>query len=190
MQQMMIDYMLQFDQLNEQQVALIKSKMEEITLPKGGYFSEPGKVANTVGFLTEGVIRVCYYNKDGEEFTRCFIPANRFVADMNSFYNLTPCAEYVEAVTECRLLTLSRESYTELSHTIVSWNDIFSRITSKALMAKMSAARIMLTQDASTRYVNFLQQYPGLANTVPLSFIASFLGITQSSLSRIRKNIS
>lgn len=186
----LINYILQYGHLNQQQIGLIKHKVHDVELSKGAYFSEAGKVARQVGFLTEGVIRVCYYGKNGDEFTRCFMTENRFVVDMSSFYNETACAEYVEALTDCRLLVFSKEAFTELGNTIIAWNDIMNKITSKALMDKMQASSAMLAQDATTRYLNFLKNNPGLANRIPLSALASYLGITQSSLSRIRKSIT
>jgi hypothetical protein len=62
-------------------------------------------------------------------------------------------------------------------------------MTSRHLMEKLARISPMLAQDATTRYREFLDNYPQLANRIPLSYLASFLGITQSSLSRIRKNI-
>ena len=182
--------MLQFGQLNTQQKELIKSKLHETTLKKGENFSEAGKIARQVGFLTEGVLRVCYYGHKGEEFTRCFVPENRFAVDLNSFYNEIPCSEYVEALTDCRLFVLNKPAFMELSNTIIDWNPMFARMTSSALMRKVYESSRMLSEDATARYLSFLEIYPGLSNRIPLSALASYLGITQSSLSRIRKKIS
>ena len=185
-----INYMLQFGQLNTQQIELIKSKLHEISIKKGEYFSEAGKIARQVGFLSEGVLRVCYYGNKGDEFTRCFVPEKRFAVDLNSFYNEIPCSEYVEAVTDCRMFVMNKAAFTELCNTIADWNPMFARMTSSALMRKVYESSRMLSEDATTRYLTFLEIYPGLSNRIPLSALASYLGITQSSLSRIRKNIS
>jgi len=186
----MINAMLLFGTLNAQQMELIKSRLTEVTLKKGDYFSEAAQVANRVGFLNQGVMRVCYYNNKGEDITRCFIPHNRFVADMNSFYNQIATSEYVEALTDCTMQIIDRKDFNELAATIMPWNDIFNRITSSSLMRKVHERNLMLSQDATERYVGFLKDYPGMANQVPLSTLASYLGITQSSLSRIRKSIT
>jgi len=185
----MINYILRFGNITKQQIDLIKSKVEVIHLKKGAYFSEANKIAMQVGFLTEGVIRVCYYGKNGEEYTRCFVRENRFVVDSISFYNGTPSSEYVEAVTDCTLMIFSKNSFSELSIAIANWNDIFTRIITDALMKKVQDSNTMLNQDATTRYLKFLELFPNVANRVPLSMLASYLGITQSSLSRIRKNV-
>ncbi|MFC4210555.1 Crp/Fnr family transcriptional regulator [Pedobacter lithocola] len=186
----MIDYILKFGSITPQQIDLIKSKAEVIHLKKGTYFSEANKLAKQVGFITEGIIRVCYYGNKGEEYTRCFVLENRFVVDSSSFFNDTPSSEYVEAVTDCTLLVFSKSAFTELSNIVKNWSDIFTRILTDALMKKVQASNTLLNQDATTRYTKFLELFPNVANQVPLSMLASYLGITQSSLSRIRKNIS
>lgn len=183
----LINYLLQFGHLNQEQIAMIQSKAKFRTIKKGEYFSQAGKVADKVGYITEGVFRVCYYDKTGEGYTRYFVYENRFVADINSFRDEVPSAEYIEAVTDCSLLVFSKEGFEELSNTITDWSDIFTKITSYVMENKMKASSNMLVQDAHTRYLHFLDHYPGLANRVPLSMLASYLGITASSLSRIRK---
>lgn len=185
-----IEYILRFGHLNTQQIELVKSLTQEKEIKKGSYFSEAGKVAQEVGFLESGIFRVCYYGSKGEEFTRCIVPKHRFMVDMNSFYNNTPSSEYVEALTDSRMIILDKAAFTELGNTIIPWNEIFTKIMSHALMRKMNDSQMMLQQDAKTRYLSFLELFPGLANQIPLSTLASYLGITQSSLSRIRKNIS
>ncbi|MEJ7740702.1 MAG: hypothetical protein WKF97_25070 [Chitinophagaceae bacterium] len=77
----------------------------------------------------------------------------------------------------------------ELSMTIIGWDDIISKITSKALIEKVNKISSMMAEDATERYLSFFEKFPKLANRIPLSYLASYLGITQS-LSRIRKNIS
>jgi hypothetical protein len=76
----------------------------------------------------------------------------------------------------------------ELSATIVAWDEIMNRIISKALVEKVGKISMMMAEDATERYLNFFERFPKLANRIPLSYLASYLGITQSSLSRIRRN--
>lgn len=184
-----IEKIHQFGTLNQQQSVLVLSRLTAIDIPKGGYFSEAGKVPNRVGFLTEGIMRVCYYDNKGNEITRCFVAHDNFIVDLNAFYNQLAASEYVEAVTDCKLVVLQREDFNEMAATIINWNDIFAKMGSSSLMRKLKTSQTMLGQEAKDRYLDFLQQYPGMANRVPLSMLASYLGITQSSLSRIRKNI-
>jgi CRP-like cAMP-binding protein len=185
----LINYLLQFGHLNTQQIDLLKSKAKEMHLKKDAYFSEAGKIAKQVAFVNEGILRVCYYNNKGEEITRYFIDENNFAVDLNSFSYKIPSTEYVQAVTDCKLIVFSADALQELSNTIIVWDGIINKITAKSLIEKVHRISPMLAEDATVRYLNFLEKFPTIANRIPLSALASYLGITQSSLSRIRKNI-
>lgn len=114
---------------------------------------------------------------------------NHFAVDLNSFTTQVPASEYIQAVTDCKLIVFSTDALKELSLTIIGWDNIISQITTKAVVEKVNRISPMLAEDAKVRYLNFLQHFPNLTNRIPLSLLASYLGITQSSLSRIRKNI-
>lgn len=98
-------------------------------------------------------------------------------------------SEYLQAVTDCKLVVFSKKNWKEISETIVGWEVIVQKIMAKHHREKLERRSELVSQDATTRYLDFIEKFPTLANRVPLSFIASYLGITQSSLSRIRKNI-
>ncbi|GAB3280891.1 Crp/Fnr family transcriptional regulator [Larkinella harenae] len=185
----LITYLLQFGNLNAQQRELIRAKAKYCKVAKGAYFAEAGKVSTQLGYVVEGIFRVCYYDERGDSFTRYFVYENRFVVDINSFRDEIPSAEYIEAISDCQLLVFSKDDFTQLSALIPGWQDLFVKITSHVLENKLKFTSNMLVQDAQKRYLNFLDHYPGLANRVPLTMLASYLGITPSSLSRIRKNI-
>ncbi|MGO3241234.1 MAG: Crp/Fnr family transcriptional regulator [Sphingobacteriaceae bacterium] len=114
---------------------------------------------------------------------------NNFFVDLNSFDNKIPSSGYIQAITDCKLIVFSQQDWQELSNTIVGWDKIVQKIISKAMLEKIDKVNPLVSEDATTRYLTFLKKYPTLANRIPLSYLASYLGITQQSLSRIRKNI-
>ena len=185
----LIDYFLLFGNLNPQQIELISNKARELNLKKDEYFSEAGKVSRQVGFIIDGITRVCYYNNKGEEITKYFIEENNLVVDIESFDNEICSSAYVQAITDCKLIVFSKPDWQELLNTIVGWDTIVHKIIAKALMQKVARRSPLVTEDATERYIKFLEIYPNVVNRVPLSYVASYLGVTQSSLSRIRKNI-
>ena len=185
-----IDYILQFGNLNQQQIDLVLSKATALEIKKDDYFSEAGKVAQQVGYVLDGIVRVCYYSNKGEEITKYFIDENNLVVDLESFENELPSTAYVQAITDCTIMVFSKKDWKELSNTIVGWDAIVHKVVSRALMQKVERRSPQISEDATTRYLKFLEIFPNVVNRVPLSFVASYLGITQSSLSRIRKNIS
>lgn len=182
----LIAYILQFGNLNKQQIDLITSKATEKELRKDDYFAEAGKMFNHVAFILDGILRICYYNNKGEEITKYFVDETHLFANPTKG---EPMTEYIQAITDCKLIVFSQQDWDELSNTIVGWDRIVNKIFQKALVEKLDRRSSLVSEDATTRYLTFLNKFPKLANRVPLSYIASYLGITQSSLSRIRKNI-
>ncbi|MFN1215755.1 Crp/Fnr family transcriptional regulator [Chryseobacterium kwangjuense] len=184
----MIEYILQFGNLNKQQTELITSKGQILQLKKDAYFSEAGRIPKQVGFVVEGVIRGCYYNNKGEEITRCFISDRSLVCDYVNFEASTVSSEYLQACTDCHLIIFPKTDWEELSYNIVGWDNIRNKMVQLCMYQKSRKGPV-ISQDATSRYLEFMENFPSLINRIPLSYIASYLGVTQQSLSRIRKNI-
>lgn len=184
-----IDYILQFGDLNKQQTDLITSKVEILELRKDDYFSEAGKIPRQVGFILQGVVRFCYYNNKGEEITHHFIEENNFVSDQQKFESQVVASEYIQAVTDCKLIVFSKKDWDDIGNTIVGWHNITGLILKNCLLKTIERRSPLVSEDATTRYLSFIETFPTLINRIPLSYAASYLGITQQSLSRIRKNI-
>jgi CRP-like cAMP-binding protein len=187
--ELLINYLLQFGQLNQQQIDLVKSKAVFKSLKKDEYYQEAGKIPREIIFLTKGIIRISYYDNKGNDITKYFLDENRFIADINSYNQGIPSTEYAQAIMDCEYFAFSKEGMEELSLTIIGWDAIISKITAKGLADKLTRISSMMAEDATERYLHFLTNFPGLANRIPLSQLASYLGITQSSLSRIRRDV-
>ena len=184
-----VNYILQFGNLNKQQTDFIMSKAKTLKLHKEEYFSEAGKIPRYVGFIIEGVVRFCYYNNKGEDITQYFIDENSFVSDQQRFESQMVASEYIQAVTDCKMLIFSKKDWDEIGNTIVGWHAITGLIIKNCLLKTIERRSPLVSEDATTRYLSFIEHFPGLINRIPLSHIASYIGITQQSLSRIRKNI-
>jgi len=184
-----IAYILQFGNLNKHQIDLVLSKAQELHLPKDSYFSEAGKVPSKAGFVVKGVLRGCYYNNQAEEITRCFISENSIIFDYINFQGNSVSSEYIQACTDCKLIVFSKKDWEELSQIIVQWDAMKNKMI-QLCMHQKSRKGPVVSQDGTTRYLEFLKNYPLLVNRIPLIYIASYLGVTQQSLSRIRKNIT
>jgi len=183
------DYILKFGDLNQQQMDLILSKTQTLELQKNDYLSEAGKVPKYLGFVSEGVFRFNYYNNEGQDITRYFIEENNFVTDYPKFVEQSVATEYVQAVTDCKLLVFSKTDWDEIGNFIVGWESISGKIETHCLTNSLERRSPLVAEDATNRYLSFLENFPTILNRVPLSYVASYLGMTQQSLSRIRKNI-
>jgi len=184
-----LEFVLRFGNLNKQQIDLITSKASEIELRKDDFYWEAGKMVKQIGFLTRGVLRVFYYNNKGEEITRYFIDENHLILSGPTSGELYTPSEYLSAITDCKFVVFSRQDWKDISDTIIGWDTLVQKITAKHHSEKLARRSELISQDAKTRYLEFMENFPTLINRVPLSYIASYLGITQSSLSRIRKSI-
>ena len=187
--QQFIDYILQFGNLNNQQIDLIQRKGTKMVLRKDEFYWEAGKKVKQIGFLTDGVIRVYYYNNKGEEITRYFIDENHLILSGPAIDEIYTPSEYLSAITDCKLVVFSINDWKEINETIIPWGNIVQKIVAKHHSEKIRRRSELVSADATTRYLDFIEKFPTLVNRVPLSYIASYLGITQSSLSRIRKKI-
>lgn len=186
----LINSILKYSKLTIQDIELIKSKAQVKILKKGDSFLETGKIAREIGFVTEGVLMVFFLNEEGEHITRAFIPKNHFALNIASYNSKTPSEVSFKSIAHSKLLVFSEKAITELAAAIPSWNPLIAKISLTVLSNKFKISNNMLMQDARTRYLDFLKIYPGLTNQIPLSALASYLGIKQSSLSRIRKSIT
>jgi len=184
-----VNYILQFGNLNKQQTDFIMSRAKTLELQKDEYFSEAGKVPRYVGFILEGVVRFCYYNNKGEEITHSFIEEHNFVSDQQRFELQVVASEYIQAISPCKLLVFNKKDWEDIGNTVVGWKDIEHLMIKSCLLKAFERRSPLVSEDATTRYLSFIAQFPGLVNRIPLSHVASYLGITQQSLSRIRKNI-
>lgn len=186
----LINYLLQFGNFNSHQVDLIQQNVSVRILKKGSYFSEAGKIAREIAFIKEGIFRICYYNKEGNEITKYFVEENHFAVDVNSYFNQLPSSEYIQAITDMELLIFNTKSMENLSNTILIWDSVVSKITNKAMIEKFNKTSLMLAEDATTRYLNFHNRFPKLVNRIPLHYLASYIGVTKHTLSRIRREIT
>ncbi|TDN37079.1 Crp/Fnr family transcriptional regulator [Hymenobacter sp. UV11] len=179
--------LLQVAAFRPQQLALISSQAEEKHYPAGAYFAEASRVAREIGFVVSGILRVCYFDKDGRDLTKYLIEEGHFVVDLPSYQYHLPSAEYIQAVTEVQLLVFKASRWQALGQTITNWSKAESILITRALLAKVDRLSPLVQQDARTKYEVFLTLFPSLANRIPLTYLASYIGVTPQSLSRIRK---
>ncbi|WP_022826321.1 Crp/Fnr family transcriptional regulator [Hymenobacter norwichensis] len=182
-------FLLQFHHFSHQQLALIRQQALARTYQPGDYFSQAGRVAQEIGFVVAGVFRVCYFDREGTEHTKYFVEENHFVVDLQSYRFQQPCTEYVQAVTPVQVLVFKAHAWQELSRIILVWPQVEQQLFTQALLEKMNRRSALVSPNGAARYAQFLTTFPGLANRIPLAYLASYIGVTPQSLSRIRRRL-
>lgn len=141
-------------------------------------------------FLEKGYVRSYILNEDNEEITTNIYAAPCFVNDFLSFFRQQPTKEIYQTVTDCTFWETGLENVQNNFHTIPEFRE-FSRLLFVLNYHNIHDRLIeMASQKASTRYSNLMKKDPDIFRYVPLKVIASYLGIKDSSLSRIRREIN
>ncbi|WP_109829303.1 Crp/Fnr family transcriptional regulator [Reichenbachiella versicolor] len=185
----LVTFLQKFGTLTTDDISIISEHCNPKEYTQGDVFVEAGKNVNQVDFVLSGVFRYYFYDKEGNEITSFFMAENDFVTNVNSFFEYIPSSGTIAAETDCSTLVISRSSWELFSEQIPNWNMIMQAITNKTLLAKSVFQRKLINQDAKTSYLELLKQYPTIVQRVPLNHLASFLGITKFSLSRIRNQV-
>lgn len=160
-------------------------QLKPIVLPRKHVLLQAGRTSTTIYFVEEGIVRG-YYLKDAKDITTGFLRKGDLVISPVSFYTQSPSYEYLELLTDSRLWTLSYDQVQRLYNNFSDFNYIGRALTEQYYVRSELRSHHLRMLQAEERYEIFLSTYPGLSNEVQGKHIASFLGITQETLSRIR----
>lgn len=183
-------YFSQFVSLKESEWELILNSLEAHDIKKGDYFLNYNKINKKLGWIEEGVCRYCYINDKGDEITKYFVSENQFMCAIESFNNQSPSTEAIQALTDVKYYSLSYEKYQILLNAVPNWSKLVNEIVTHKFIEKLKLLSPMIVLDAKTRYEQFMASNPTVINRISLGHIASHLGITQQSLSRLRRQLA
>lgn len=165
--------------------AALTAIAQRIELPKGRTLIQPGSVCDTVYFIEEGLTRT-YYRKGGKDITDWLAAEGDFVVSVISFLTAQPDRRGVETLEPCRLIALARRDLEALYNAHHEIERLGRLLMATGLIQVQERFDELHFSTAAERYAGLLARRPGLLNRVPLGIIASYLGITQETLSRIR----
>lgn len=164
----------------------ILSVFEPKRVSKGEFFLKSGKNCRQMAFIESGYMRM-YDIVDGKEITFWIGSNGKFITSLSSFIFETNNIWNIQAITDCKLYVINRENHFKLSQNQPKWLEFDNKLLahSFALLEKSMFSQLHTT--AKQRFHNLLSEEPELFLNVPLQYIASMLGITPESLSRLRK---
>jgi CRP-like cAMP-binding protein len=168
----------------------IAAEFSEKIIPRNEFHFQEGRIYNEYLFLEEGFIRSFAYNTDGADITTNFYSANQVVFDVSSFFTRTISRENFQALTDCKAWSITYEQLNKLFHGIPEFREFGRLMLVKGFSSLKTRMMAMITETAEERYAALLQNNPEIFQHAPLKTIASYLGITDSSLSRIRSHFS
>lgn len=159
------------------------------TLYKNELFIREGQCNASLAFLAKGMMR-CFSTRNGKEITNGFILENVFVTDFQSLKAGAPAQTNYDALEDCQVYVISNQRLLALASRYPELQEMGNKLI-ESLYANLLRKTVLLKSDTpKERYLRIVEEKPVLLQRVPLHYIASYLGITQVHLSRIRKDIS
>ncbi len=159
------------------------------TFRRGDYLIRAGSRQRELHFIVDGLVRFVYLAPSGKEFNKSFAGEGAFIGCLRSMLTAMPCRFSIEALESTQTLCLSHDRRLELLQRYPQWEQMARRLAEQLALKKEAREAEFLLDSAETRYRNFLTEHPRLAERIPQYHIASYLGITDVALSRIRKKM-
>lgn len=144
--------------------------------------------ASAIYFITQGIVRSHWSDKQGNDITNFFFKENQFVTGLDSYLSGKPSPIGIRTVTDCELLFIQKRDEQNLREEIPVWSSLFGEFVRQSLMDKVGDVNRRKSVKAKEQYKDFVSTNGDLARRVPLQYIASYLGITPQTLSRIRRS--
>ena len=172
----------------DEEMDVIMSHFKPMHLPAGEYFVDEGIVCKDIGFITKGYVRT-FYEINDQEVTTMVLTKHNIVTAHTSFTLQRPSMSYIQAINDCELLAMSHESMEELYERFPKWERLGRLITEQVYGYMENRVVDYLSLSPEDRYRKMLENDAKILKNVPLRFIASMLGITPETLSRIRNKV-
>jgi CRP-like cAMP-binding protein len=167
---------------------IISSHLSFRTVPEGETLLREGHIARELFFICKGILKIVTTNTKDNYVTQFFLKENQFCTILNSFNNSEPAAESIVTAVDTELIVFSKDRLRELYKQLPYFEELIDKVTKQTLLEKIRMRNGYMGEEAAVRYEKFITRQPDIALRVSLTDIASYLGITPQSLSRIRRN--
>ena len=184
-----INIFRQFTDFHERDLKSIMPYFEPKKFKKKFNLLNAGQVSNEVYYLIKGCIRL-YCEKDGEELSTYFFTENMFAGSYDSFLSRKPSKVAIETLEECEVLILTHDSQENLYTVFPKMNEFIRKAIEQRFVLLHDLFISYLLNSPEERYLMLQKDRPDLLQRIPQHQIASFLGITPVSLSRIRNRVA
>ena len=176
--------------ITKEELKIILPKYKKIAISKNDYLLNQGTVEKKYWFVESGFIRSYVIDTEGNDITFNLYTSSDVVIDYPSFFFLLPTRENIQALTDCVCWEIDFASFQELFNSISNYREQQRGLLVGSYFALKEHSISLIADQAKERYLKLLKSKPHIVQNVSLKHIATFLGITDTSLSRIRKEIA
>lgn len=152
---------------------------------KGAILLREGDVCHKIYMVQQGILRF-YYFQEGKDITHWFLFEKDAITEVDSFFKKQVSEYYIEVLEDCSLLTISLGKLNQLFEEFTEMERLWRLVTTKIIVELGEKVKDLQFRNATERYERLIEKHPTILQRVALGHIASYLGITQQSLSRIR----
>ncbi|PQJ23419.1 Crp/Fnr family transcriptional regulator [Tenacibaculum sp. SG-28] len=153
---------------------------------KGDFLIKAQNTCNWIGFVSSGIVRNFYISSKGEEVTYCITFPNTFITAYSSFISGKKTFENIHAITDVEMLVIDKTQFSELTKESTNWLKFANHFAEQSYLLMENRLLALQMESAEKRYSDLLTTNPEFLQNVPLKYLASYLGITQRHLSRLR----
>ncbi len=175
--------------LTEADKAIFRQHIIVKKLRKRQYLLQEGEICKYVAFVSTGMLRSYFVDEKSNEHIMQFAPEGWFISDLNSFINEDYSNLSIEAIEASELILISRTAHVFLENAVPAFYKFNYMQFRGAYIAMHKRLINMFTLSAEEKYIHLLQIYPDIMQRVPQHMIASYLGLTAETLSRVRKKL-
>lgn len=188
--EILTSHLKNFASLTDQDITQSLPLWKPRKIAKGDYFNMQSMVCNDLGLVVKGIFRIFYRDPEGgEEKNLFFFSENQFVVSFRSFISRNPCWYFIEAMEDSEIIFISYRDLNALYERNLNWGK-FGRLLAETFFAyAQSRTEEFIFFSHEQRFLRLLEEHPNIIERIPAYHISSFLGITNPSLSRIRKRI-
>ncbi len=173
----------------ETELEVIHSRLKRKVFRKKSLLLRQGEICKYESYIIKGCVKKYYIDQNGDEVILQFAVEDWWVSDIGSFTEQKPSNLFIETMEETEVLMIDYESKEYLFQTIPHLERVFRLMLQRAYAVLESRFYATVSHSAEERYLDFIARYPSIPQRVPQAQIASYLGITPESLSRIKSNL-
>jgi CRP-like cAMP-binding protein len=188
MVQVLRDYLTSKADFTAAELAQFEATAIVRKLKRREYLLRSGEVCPHMAFVVKGALRLYRTDDEAEEHILRFAIENWWITDAESFRTGLPAVGAIDALEDSLVLLWSKEDWDGLKRDIPAFNALESQLAGRNLDAQVNRLYAAISHSAEERYHAFVQAFPAFYQRIPLHMIASYLGVSRETLSRIRKH--
>lgn len=185
-QEQLANYIKKIIDVSEEELNIILSYFKPLKQKKNDFLLSQGQISQRTFFVGKGCLRIFFVNEEGKDATRYIAFENQFATALVSFITNQPSTEFIQAIEPSELLYIHHEDFRHLMEIVPKWGQFYCSYLEKAYVNNTIRLMSFTTLDALERYNQLLKINPAVVRRLPNKIVASYINVSQETLSRLK----